>query len=56
MLSLSDVDPRLAERRVRSGLSVRRRELRHVTGHLADYGTLLAYIWHQRRTQKHSAG
>src|SRR5258706_15821116 len=26
-------------------------ELRHV-----GYGTLLAYIWHQRRTPKHSAG
>ena len=27
-----------------------------IAGHLAGYGTLLAYIWHQRRTQKQSAG
>ena len=33
-----------------------RRDLRHVAGHLAAYGTLLTYIWHQRRTQKPSAG
>jgi hypothetical protein len=34
-----------------------RRDLRHVAAHLAGYGTLLAYIiWHQRRTQKQSAG
>jgi hypothetical protein len=32
-----------------------RRDLRRV-GHLAGYGTLLTYIWHQRRTQKQSAG
>jgi hypothetical protein len=34
-----------------------RRDLRHVVGHMAAYGTLLTYIiWHQRRTQKLSAG
>ena len=33
-----------------------RRDLRRVAGHLAGYGTLLTYIWHQRRTQKESAG
>ena len=33
-----------------------RRDLRRVVGHLAGYGTLLTYIWHQRRTQKQSAG
>ena len=34
-----------------------RRDLRRVAGHLAGYGTLLTYIiWHQRRTQKLSAG
>ena len=32
-----------------------RRDLRHVAAHLAGYGTLLTYIWHQRRTQKQSA-
>jgi hypothetical protein len=32
-----------------------RHDLRRVVGHLAGYGTLLTYIWHQRRTQK-SAG
>ena len=32
------------------------RDLRRVAGHLAGYGTLLTYIWHQRRTQKQSAG
>jgi hypothetical protein len=32
-----------------------RRDLRHVAVHLAGYGTLLTYIWHQRRTQKQSA-
>jgi len=24
----------------------------HLTGHLAPYGMLLAYIWHQHRTPK----
>ena len=33
-----------------------RRDLRRVAGHLAGYGTLLTYIWHQRRTQKQPAG
>jgi ferric-dicitrate binding protein FerR (iron transport regulator) len=34
-----------------------RRDLRRVAGHMAGYGTLLTYIiWHQRRTQKLSAG
>jgi hypothetical protein len=33
-----------------------RRDLRRVAGHLAGYGTLLTYIWHQRRSQKQSAG
>jgi hypothetical protein len=32
------------------------RDLRRAAGHLAGYGTLLTYIWHQRRTQKQSAG
>ena len=32
-----------------------RRDLRRVAGHLAGYGTLLTYIWHQRHTQKQSA-
>ena len=36
--------------------SAGRRDLRHVAGHLAGYGTLLTYIWRQRRTQKQSAG
>jgi hypothetical protein len=29
-----------------------RRDFRRVAAHLAGYGTLLTYIWHQRRTQK----
>jgi len=29
-----------------------RRDFRRLAGHLAGYGTLLTYIWHQRRTQK----
>jgi hypothetical protein len=33
-----------------------RHDLRRAAGHLAGYGTLLTYIWHQRRTQKQSAG
>jgi hypothetical protein len=33
-----------------------RRDLRRVAGHLAGYGTLLTFIWHQRRTQKQPAG
>jgi hypothetical protein len=33
-----------------------RRDFRHVVGHLAGYGTLLTYIWHQRRAQKQPAG
>ena len=33
-----------------------RRDLRRIAGHLAGYSTLLTYIWHQRRTQKQSAG
>jgi len=34
-----------------------RRDLRRLAAHLAGYGTLLTYIiWHQRRTQKQSAG
>jgi ferric-dicitrate binding protein FerR (iron transport regulator) len=33
-----------------------RRDFRRLAGHLAGYGTLLTYIWHQRRTQKNSAG
>ena len=32
-----------------------RRDFRHVVGHLAGYGTLLTYIWHQQRTKKQSA-
>jgi hypothetical protein len=36
--------------------SAGRRDLRHVAGHLAGYGTLLTFIWRQRRTQKQSAG
>jgi len=32
-----------------------RHDLRRVVGHLVGYGTLLTYIWHQRRTQKQSA-
>jgi hypothetical protein len=36
--------------------SADRRGLPRVVGHLAAYGTLLAYIWHQRQTQKQSAG
>ena len=36
--------------------SADRRGLPRVAGHLAAYGTLLAYIWHQRQTQKQSAG
>jgi hypothetical protein len=33
-----------------------RHDFRRVAGHLAGYATLLTYIWHQRRTQKQSAG
>jgi ferric-dicitrate binding protein FerR (iron transport regulator) len=33
---------------------IRPRQLIHVSGHLAGYGMLLAYIWHQRRTPKDS--
>jgi hypothetical protein len=33
-----------------------RPDLRRVAAHLVGYGTLLTYIWHQRRTQKQSAG
>jgi len=33
-----------------------RRDLRRAAGHLVGYGTLLTYIWHQRRTQKPSGG
>jgi hypothetical protein len=29
-----------------------RPDLRRAAVHLAGYGTLLTYIWHQRRTQK----
>jgi hypothetical protein len=36
--------------------SAGRRDLRRVASHLAGYGTLLTFIWHQRRTQKQSAG
>jgi hypothetical protein len=36
--------------------SAGRRDLRRAAGHLAGYGTLLTFIWHQRRTQKQSAG
>ena len=36
--------------------SAERRDRRRVAGHLAGYGTLLTYIWHQRRPQKQSAG
>src|SRR5579862_7804902 len=32
-----------------------RRGVGRLAGHLAVYGTLLTYIWHQRRTQKQSA-
>ena len=34
---------------------VGRRDLRRLAGHLVGYGTLLTYIWHQRRTKKQSA-
>ena len=33
---------------------IRPRQLIQVGGHLAGYGMLLAYIWHQRRTPKAS--
>ena len=33
-----------------------RHDLGRLAGHLAGYGTLLTYIWHQRRTQKQPAG
>jgi hypothetical protein len=34
-----------------------RGDLRRAAAHLTGYGTLLTYIiWHQRRTQKQSAG
>jgi hypothetical protein len=33
-----------------------RHDFRRAAGHLAGYGTLMSYIWHQRRTQKQSAG
>ena len=54
------VGKRAADQALRQALSrvhrAGRRELRHVARHLAGYGTLLAYIWHQRRAPKHSAG
>jgi hypothetical protein len=31
------------------------RDFRRVVGHLAGYGALLTYIWHQRQTQKQSS-
>ena len=42
---------RRARARVHRG---RPRRLAHVGSHLAGYGMLLAYIWHQRRTPKRS--
>ena len=30
------------------------RSFRHVAGHMAGYGALLAYAWHQRRTANQS--
>jgi hypothetical protein len=32
-----------------------RRRLGYIAGHMAGYGTLLAYIWHRRRTPNHPA-
>jgi len=43
-----------AHRRARSRAHGIRRQLVHVTGHLAGYGMLLAYICRQRRTPKDS--
>jgi len=45
-----------AHRRARSRApGIRPHLLIQVGGHLAGYGMLLAYIWHQRRTPKASA-
>jgi hypothetical protein len=44
-----------AHRRARGRAhGIRPGRLAHVTGHLAGYGMLLAYIWHQHRTPKDS--
>jgi hypothetical protein len=54
------VSKKVADQALRQARSkahgVRRRDLRRVAGHLAGYGTLLTYIWHQRRTRKLPAG
>jgi hypothetical protein len=55
------VSKKVADRALRQARSrahqAERRDLRRVAGHLAGYGTLLTYIvWHQRRSQKQSAG
>lgn len=43
---------RKARQRARSAL---RRDSRRAAVHLAGYGALMAYIWHQRRTAKQPA-
>ena len=53
------VSKRVADQALRrarlKGHSAARHDLRWVAGHLAGYGTLLTYIWHQRRTRRQSA-
>jgi hypothetical protein len=55
------VSKKVADRALRQARNkahdAERRDLRQIAAHLAGYGTLLTYIiWHQRRTQKQSAG
>ena len=54
------VSKKVADQALRQALSkahdAGRRDLRRAVGHLAGYGALLTYIWHQRRTRKQPAG
>jgi hypothetical protein len=54
------VSKRVADRALRQAPNkahaAGRRDFRRAAGYLAGYGTLLTYIWHQRRSQKQSAG
>ena len=48
-------DQALRQARSKAHAAGQQRDLRRLAVHLAGYGTLLTYIWHQRRTQKQSA-
>ena len=48
-------DQALRQARSKAHDAGQQRDLRRLAVHLAGYGTLLTYIWHQRRTQKQSA-